>query len=501
MPQQTHDMATMMAMMERMGMGNVGAMMGMDGGGGMGIAPAGDHSTPEELVALVLRPHGGGMPMGKAGRFLARVGQGALYYCHADQWDVIGGFGALAKMACTDGARRHKEVVDAMVARVDAVPTLIKWIAYMPAFDGSAREGHRKWSNRVEKRGLDGLDYLCEKGTELEELISGVDATTPITPEQASPAYACVMYEFLSLLRWLLRPHMRRVVQSKHAMRLLDRLASLLDSRLVTPSDMGGEHELATEGLSLLSWICRQHAGALSYTRNTHLTAVKATHARVSAAVEKHDPDTTEGFVARENLQTVTRLLQLLLSSSDENAAAAAPDAPAMTAFRALGKMAVERGVISVDGYPGAYNSAARQLDGAYIDDGARDAAACGWLGKHVLTKGTAVVLAGLGKAECNGREGVVIGSFRLGVDGIRRVPLDLGGGEKLAVPVQKLLLCEGVPSEDATRLEAARTPDGETPVLAGTGKNAARNRKKREKMKQKKAAEVDDESEPPPLQ
>ena len=57
-------MAAVMAMMERMGMGSKGAMMGMDGGGGMGIAPASDHSTPEELVALVLRPHGGGMPMG-----------------------------------------------------------------------------------------------------------------------------------------------------------------------------------------------------------------------------------------------------------------------------------------------------------------------------------------------------------------------------------------------------------------------------------------------------
>ena len=93
------DMATMMAMMERMGMGSIGAMMGMDGGGGIGIAPASDHSTPEELVALVLRPHGGGMPMGKAGDFLTRVGMDALRQCHADQWDVIGGFGALAELA------------------------------------------------------------------------------------------------------------------------------------------------------------------------------------------------------------------------------------------------------------------------------------------------------------------------------------------------------------------------------------------------------------------
>ena len=67
------------------------------------------------------------------------------------------------------------------------------------------------------KGGLDNLDYLCEKGTELEKLISAVDATTPITPEQASPAYACVMYNFLRLLGWVAVNHTHRVVQSKHA--------------------------------------------------------------------------------------------------------------------------------------------------------------------------------------------------------------------------------------------------------------------------------------------
>ena len=132
------DMATMMAMMERMGMGSIGAMMGMDGGGGIGIAPASDHSTPEELVALVLRPHGGGMPMGKAGDFLSRVGMSALRQCHADQWDVIGGFGALAELAgCNE--RRNKEVMDAMVAREDAVPTLMKWQTSCTGFGSSTR--------------------------------------------------------------------------------------------------------------------------------------------------------------------------------------------------------------------------------------------------------------------------------------------------------------------------------------------------------------------------
>ena len=481
------DMATMMAMMERMGMGSIGAMMGMDGGGGIGIAPASDHSTPEELVALVLRPHGGGMPMGKAGDFLSRVGIGALRQCHADQWDVIGGFGALAELAGCDGGRRNKEAVDAMVAREDAVPTLMKWIAYMPALDEKARSAHRKWSTRLEKGGLDNLAYLCEKDTELEELISAVNATTPITPEQASPAYACVMYEFLRLLGWVADNHTHRVVQSKHAMRLLDRLASLLDSELVSLSEEGGERKLASQGLGLLYIICRQHAGALNYTRNTHMAAVTAMHTRVSAAA-------TTCRRSLKDLPTVSRLLQLF-SSADE--VAPALDSPGIAAFRTLGKMAVEKGVVCEGGYPGAYFSAARQLDSAYIDDGARDAAAYGWLGKHVLTKGTAVVPAGLAKKECNGREGVVIGSVRMGVDGTRRVPLDLGDAGKLAVPVHKLLLSGG----GASGVEAAPTPDEGTPVLPGTSKNAARNRKKREKLKQKKATEADDESEPPPLQ
>ena len=74
---------------------------------------------------------------------------------------------------------------------------------------------------------------------------------------------------------------------------------------------------------------------------------------------------------------------------------------------------------------------------------------------------------------------------------------MDLGDAGKLAVPVHKLLLSGG----GASGVEAAPTPDEGTPVLPGTGKNAARNRKKREKLKQKKATEADDESEPPPLQ
>ena len=72
-----------------------------------------------------------------------------------------------------------------------------------------------------------------------------------------------------------------------------------------------------------------------------------------------------------------------------------------------------------------------------------------------MLTKGTAVRLAGLAKVECNGREGVVIGSVRTGVDGIRRVPLDLGDSGKLAVPVHGLLLSKGGGSGE----EAVATP------------------------------------------
>ena len=53
-------------------------------------------------------------------------------------------------------------------------------------------------------------------------------------------------------------------------------------------------------------------------------------------------------------------------------------------------------------------DAAAAEGDGR---DWRRAAAAYGWLGKHVLTKGTAVVLAGLAKTECNGCQGMVIGS------------------------------------------------------------------------------------------
>ena len=89
--------------------------MGLDGRGGTGfIQPASAHDTPSELVSLILRPHGGGMPMGMAGDFLGKIGMGALSYCDADQWDALSGYGALSDYVAKG---REREVVTALAAR------------------------------------------------------------------------------------------------------------------------------------------------------------------------------------------------------------------------------------------------------------------------------------------------------------------------------------------------------------------------------------------------
>ena len=113
------DMTAVARMMQSMGMGSISSMMGLDGRGGMGfIQPASAHDTPSELVSLILRPHGGGMPMGMAGDFLGKIGMGALSYCDADQWDALSGYGALSDYVAKG---REREVVTALAARPVAI--------------------------------------------------------------------------------------------------------------------------------------------------------------------------------------------------------------------------------------------------------------------------------------------------------------------------------------------------------------------------------------------
>ena len=108
-------MTAVARMMQSMGMGSISSMMGLDGRGGTGfIQPASAHDTPSELVSLILRPHGGGMPMGMAGDFLGKIGMGALSYCDADQWDALSGYGALSDYVAKG---REREVVTALAAR------------------------------------------------------------------------------------------------------------------------------------------------------------------------------------------------------------------------------------------------------------------------------------------------------------------------------------------------------------------------------------------------
>ena len=113
-------MTAVARMMQSMGMGSISSMMGLDGRGGTGfIQPASAHDTPSELVSLILRPHGGGMPMGMAGDFLGKIGMGALSYCDADQWDALSGYGALSDYVAKG---REREVVTALAARPVAIP-------------------------------------------------------------------------------------------------------------------------------------------------------------------------------------------------------------------------------------------------------------------------------------------------------------------------------------------------------------------------------------------
>ena len=218
-------------------MASAGGALGLDTTTGSAIPPQPtSFSTPSDLVALVLRPHGGGMPEGAAANYLAKVGPDALSIlaqrCGADSWDAVSGYGALSRLA----AYGHGEqVADALDKRPDSVSMLLKWLAYMPALDQRACDTHQRWvSNLHDTLAIDG-DRLCDKESvvgEVDHLLSAADASAPISPAQQSSAHALVVSDLLSVLRCALGTSVlrTRITRSKHAMRAIDKLTQLLGS-------------------------------------------------------------------------------------------------------------------------------------------------------------------------------------------------------------------------------------------------------------------------------
>lgn len=452
-------MTAVARMMQSMGMGSISSMMGLDGRGGTGfIQPASAHDTPSELVSLILRPHGGGMPMGMAGDFLGKIGMGALSYCDADQWDALSGYGALSDYVAKG---REREVVTALAARPVAIATLLKWIAYMPALDKRASEEHRKWARRTETElQIYDCDHLCDKGECVENLLSAADAFTPMTPRQSSPAHAVVMRSMLLVLGAVLRSPGASVhaVRSKHAQRCLERLA-----QLTSIEDLGAAEVL----LSFIKLL--DEAGR-----------VYAQRALVPIVGER---------------SSLGRLLATGAPAVEPNT-----DQRVLLAFDTLGRSAVSLGIVREDSYPGFFLSCQRQL-GCYLDAGARDTAALKWLAEFVVTPGQKVILRGLETEELNGRKGVVTGPAKAG-EGGWRVPVQCDD-RTVSVHLYHVRLKEEEEEDSAASSpssimklpvpgsladEAASSPSSiMTLPSPGTGKNAARNKKRREKMKQLK--------------
>ena len=399
----------MMQMMQTMG---GGGCMGDDDDFAQSMPTAA--SSARELVKLILREHGGGMPMGGAGSFLGKIGQGALYFCTADDYDSIGGFGALGEL-CHAG--RGGEVAAALAEQAAAVPTLLKWIAWIPALDERSYEEHRKWHMKVEAELHVDAGYELYKSQHPERLITSADAFMPISPRQTSEAHTLLMTNLIRVLQCSLDAEAlrHRAVRSKFAMRAVDRLLQLADeaSRGLLPN-MGASRALIT--------FIKLHNGV-------------ALHAH--AAVAGDSP------IAKLVSATIAKV------DDDKDVPPQMPPSNVPLIFRRLGQSALRLGIVRKRGYPGDFLAAERQLE-CYFDARARDDAIYGWLEDHVLTTGRAVILDGLSKSELNGKSAAVAGASRLGADGARRMPVTIAGDEtKMAVKFSNLLCDPSAPGEN----------------------------------------------------
>ena len=175
-------------------------------------------------------------------------------------------------------------------------------------------------------------------------------------------------------------------------------------------------------------------------------------------------------------------------------------DQRVLLAFDTLGRSAVSLGIVREDSYPGFFLSCQRQL-GCYLGAGARDTAALKWLAEFVVTPGQKVILRGLETEELNGRKGVVTGPAKAG-EGGWRVPVQCED-RTVSVHLYHVRLKEEEEEDSAASSpssimklpvpgsladEAASSPSSiMTLPSPGTGKNAARNKKRRGKMKQLK--------------
>ena len=401
------DMARMKQMMQMMGGGG-----GMDDDGDCAHMMPTDASSARELVKLILREHGGGMPMGGAGSFLSKIGHGAIYYCTADDYDSIGGFGALGEL-CHAG--RGSEVAAALAEQPAAIPTLLKWIAWIPALDEVSYEQHREWHMEVE-RTIPGVDagYELYKSQRPERLITSADACMPISPRQSSEAHTLLMTNLIRVLHCSLDAEQlrRRAVCSKFAMRCVDRLLQLADET--------GRGSLPNMGASraLITFI-KLHKGVASYAK---------------AAVRAGD-------------STIAKLVSATIAKAgDDNEGAPLSNVPQM--LRTLGQSALRLGIVRKHSYPGAFVAAERQV-GCYLDENTRDVAIYDWLEEHILTTGRAVILDGLSRSELNGKSAVIAGASRLGADGARRMPVTVAGnGITMAVKFSNLLCDPSAPGE-----------------------------------------------------
>ena len=366
------------------------------------------------IVKLILRENGDGMPMGRAGSFLDKIGPGALYFCTADDWDSIGGFGALGEL-CHAG--RRSEVAAALAEHPAAIPTLLKWIAWIPALDQRARDEHDKWHRTMEEELHVDAGYELYKSQCPERLITSADASMPISPRQSSEAHSLLMTNLIRVLQCSLDAEelRTRAVRSKFAMRCVDRLLQLADEagRGVLPN-MGASRALIT--------LIQLHKGVALHAKAAVSASASSIAKLVSTTIAKIDHD-------------------------NEGTAEMPPSIVPQT-LHTLGQSALRLGIVRKHGYPGAFVDAERQI-GCYFDANSRDAAIYDWLEEYILTPGRAVLLDGLSKSELNGKRAVVAGASRLGVDGARRMPVTVAGGvQKMAVKFCNLLCDPSAPGE-----------------------------------------------------
>ena len=412
-----------------------------------GIIDAGE---VDDLISLLLRPHGGGMPGGRAASVLckAELREAVQSFLTPDEWDILGGFGALTEIYLgmyLDDDSEYDKLVDAFVKRPAAISLLLLWIAYPPALDEASYE---------ERFTLTGFDYdsIRYKDVRPDSLL-GPCAAKPIIRYKGArfhlsqkghqplyTAYEYVMKGAIQLLSLLTNsPNaLALICKSKQTWPVLQRLVERI------PADF--------TAIQCLRQMCEAHVGV-----RCAVLRIPGARDKVAALPEYHKYGGNRG----RHYLGGPALLALLDGVPTAEEAARSPS-DAVTAFDALGSAALAAGLVVDGSAPGAFAHAQRNLS-AFVDGGARDLAAYTWLDEYVLHAGATVEIAGLtGRPALNGRVGTIKGPSLAGADGGRRYPVVLEEADDKAkggvrVRATNLQLPSAVKAaEEATAPEAA---------------------------------------------